>query len=452
MEYQVEDLSPVKKKVNVKVPAEEVDAALATTIALYRKDVKIDGFRKGKVPDSVIESRFRKQIYREATNELLNYQLNYILSELSLTPLSRIDMDSEELTKGEEHNYSFSFEVLPEVSLPEYNSLKAEEEEVEVKEEHIEEVIDRIRKNMAELVVVNEDRAPVDGEIATIDFAAYKDGELIENAQANNFELTLGEGQALEAFENAVKKIMPGQTIEEEVFLPEDFINDELAGQTVNMKITLNVIKNRVLPEIDDDLAQKAGGFDTAEKMREGIYNSYKENREQVAKSEAQKKILDQITEQVEIALPDSMVETQIDSMLEDFQNRMEKRGKSLESTGKTKEQLREDFRNEAESLVKAHIVLLAIASNEGMEVTPQEIDQYLYKVALQTGQDIKSLKEHYEKNNMMFALRDKLLADKAMDFVYDQAEIEKVPAQELKKSESSDTEDTQGESVAETP
>ncbi|ACV67807.1 trigger factor [Desulfohalobium retbaense] len=429
MEYQVENISPVEKKITVTVPAEEVNAALGAAIAMYRKDVQIDGFRKGKVPSSIVESKFKSQIYQEATNDLLNVHINQIMGELNLQPLSGLDVDAKEMVRDQDYIYTFSFENVPDIDLPEYKGLSGTKEKVEAKEEDIQEVLDRVRQNMASMEEVDEDRTPKDGEVAVVDFTAEYDGKPVEGGEAQNFDLPLGEGQSLPEFEELVKTLTPGEQAEEDITFPSDFLNKDLADVTVNMKVTLKAIKQRVLPEVDDDFAEKAGGFGSAEEMRKAISESYENSRNQVAKSEAQKAILDKILEQVDFPLPPSMVENQIQAQIKQQRERLERQGKSLESTGTSEEQLREEYRPEAESLVKSHLVLLAIANKEELSVSPQEVEQHLYQMAVQSGQDFQTLKEYHEKNNLMYALRDQLLADKAMELIYDNAEVTEVPA-----------------------
>ncbi|MFO7718192.1 MAG: trigger factor [Desulfohalobium sp.] len=439
MEYQVENISPVEKKVTVTVPADEVNAALGAQIAMYRKDVQIDGFRKGKVPSSIVESKFKSQIYQEATNDLLNVHINQIMGELNLQPLSGLDVDAAEMVRDTEYVYSFRFENVPDIDLPEYKGLSGTQEKVEAKEEDIQEVLDRVRQNMSSLEEVAEDRPPEDGEVAVVDFTATYDGKPIEGGEAQNFELPLGEGQSLEEFEALVKTLTPGQNDAKDITFPSDFLNKDLADVTVRMEVTLKAIKQRVLPEVDDDFAEKAGGFGSAEEMRQAIRESYENSRNQVAKSEAQKQILDQILAQVDIPAPSSMVENQIEAHIKQTRERLERQGKSLESIGSSEEQIRQDYRPEAESLVKSHLVLLAIANKEELSVDPQEVEQHLYQMAVQSGQDFQTLKEYHEKNNLMYALRDQLLADKAMELIYDNADITEVPAGSSHQSGSED-------------
>ncbi len=431
MEYTVEDVSPVKKKINIQVPTEEVHAALSAATAMYSKDVELKGFRKGKVPASVVEGRFKKQIYNEATTDLINVHINQVMSEMQFNPLSRIDVDAGLLERDKEFNYSVSFEVAPEFELPQYRGITIEEEEVLVNTEEGDQVINRIRENMAELVVIDEERPPGDNEAVVIDFEAFDDGRPIEGVKADNFQMTLGEGGALPEFEDLVKELKPGETGTRNITLPEDFLNKELAGKPVLMQVTLHSIKEKKLPDVDDELAQKAGGFDSVEKLREVIEQSYKSTRQELHKSSAQKKALDDLKSRVEFELPDSLVQGRIQQKISDLQSQMEKKGKSLDSLNKSREDLEEQFRPEAEDMAKSQLFLLAVARTEGLDVSEDEMDAYIQKQAQSGGQDPAQLKKFYQDNNLMFALKDSLLADKAMDFIYEHAQIKLVPPQE---------------------
>ncbi len=426
MEFQVEELSPVKKKVNVQVPAEEVNAALETTIAFMKKDLKLSGFRKGKVPNSVVESRFKKDIYEQAGKDLLNVHFNEILNKMEVQPVSELNLDApKDLKKDEDFNYSFSFEIMPEIDLPEYHGLKVTQKRVKVPDDFVENYIREMQKQKSRLELVSEDRKPQDGDVVVIDFATYKDGQLLEDYQANNFELPIGEGQSLQEVEDLIKRLKPGESEEADITFPNDFINSNLAGQTLKMWARLNVIKERKLPEVDEELATQSG-YESVEKMREGIAQNIQIYLQNMEKSKAQKELLNQLSSQVDVVLPETMVNNQINNMLDMKRSRMERQGKSLESEG-TEEELKEKNRPEAKELVKQHLILLAIAKKEDLTVADQEVEQHIYRTALNSGQDPKELKESYEKNNLMFALRDSLLADKAMDKVYNYAEIEEV-------------------------
>ncbi len=207
MEYTVINVSPVKTKVEVKVPAEEAHAALSATVAIYRQKGGFQGLPQGQGPFSVVESRFRKEIVGEATNDLLNVHINEIMAELKKSPFSRIDVDAGELAKGEAFAYAFEFEHAPACELPTYFGLDVEEEDVEVSEEDVEAVIQRIRGNLAELTPLADNRPAQDGEVVSVSFEAFENDAPVPGVRAENFQLTLGEGQALPEFGPLVKSI-----------------------------------------------------------------------------------------------------------------------------------------------------------------------------------------------------------------------------------------------------
>ncbi len=296
----------------------------------------------------------------------------------------------------------------------------------------IDAVVDRLRNGMAELIDVEEKRNPQDGEVAAVTFAAFENGEPLGDLRAENFHLHLGRGEALPAFEDIVKKLVPGETRTDPVAFPADFINTQLAGRTVDMRVTLKEIKIRNLPEANDELAAKAG-YGTLERMREAIAGSTLESRRNLNKSAAEQKLLDGLLAQVSFELPPSLVEENIDRMVEDLVQRLESRGKSVASLGKKPAEIREEFKPRAEEIVRAQIFLLPVANRETLKVEPQEVDEHLRRMALQTRQDPEWLRSYYEEHNLMFALKDRLLADKAMDLIWSKAEVREVPPAEWK-------------------
>ncbi|GAB7023979.1 trigger factor [Salidesulfovibrio brasiliensis] len=426
MEYKVEEISPVERKINVTVPAEEATAAVSAATAMYRMRTDIKGFRKGKAPASMIESRFHKQIYGEATTDLINLHINQILGEVGMQPLSRIDVDHDLIKRDEDFEYSISFEVAPKVELPNLDGLKVEEEKAVVQPEELEKVEERVIDNAAEVKVLEDARQPKDGEVATVSFAAYQGDKVIDGIKAENFDLPLGEGQALPEFEELVKTLSPGEDGEKEVTFPADFINENLAGQTVLMKVKLHAVKERVRPEMSDEVAKKAG-FESVEKMREIIEKSYLDSRKQLAKSKAQQDLLKQAMDGVDFPLPPSMVEDRIDRLVKDTEYKLDRQGKSLASLGKPMEQVREELREEAEQTVRSEIFLLAVASEEGLEVTREEIDATLGQLAMQNQMPLHELKKYYEDNNLIMPLKDRIMCDKAMESIYDRAEVTEV-------------------------
>jgi trigger factor len=431
MDYTVTEVSPVETKIDVKVPAEEINASLAATTAIYRQNLDLRGFRKGKVPSSIVESKFRKQILREAANDLMNVHINEIMSNLKYLAIAKLDVSPVELDKDKAIDYVITFEHCPDFELPEYKGLAIEEEEALASDDEVSQVIERIRGNLAELTVVREARLPKDGDVAVVSFSATENGEPVPGVRAENFQLSLGEGQALPDFENLVKATMPGGDNTGKMSFPADFINQELAGKTVDMAITVHVIKEKQLPPIDDELAKKAGSFENLEKLKEAISRSYVQSRQQLYKAAAQKKLLEGLLEKVDFPLPPALVEEQMNLLINDAKNKIERQGKAPEALGKTDEELHKEFDPKAKEIVKAQLFLVKLSDAEKIETTPQEMDAYFMQVASRTGQDLMAVKQHYEQNGLIIPVRDKILADKAMDFIYSKASVTKVPAKE---------------------
>ena len=437
MQYTTEDLSAVKKKISVTVPAEEVDAAILSTIAMYRTSVTFDGFRKGKVPSSIIEKRFHKEISQEATTELVNVHINEIIGETKLNPVSRIDFDGKDMKKGEAFTYSISFEVLPEFEVPNYEGFAVEQEETVVNEDEIDSVIDRLRSNMSEIITVGEKRLPKAGDIAVIDFAAFDEsGALIGGIKADDFQMSIGEGQTIVDFENLVCSLHVGEENQGPVKFPDDFFNPEFAGKTVSMKVKVQGLKERKLPEVDTAFAQKAGGFESVEKLRDSVRQSYMKSRDDLNKSEAQKKLLDGLLKLTEFPLPDSMVESNLNALVEDLREKLDRQGKDWSFLGKTEESIKDELRPEAEMRARSQIFLVGVARKQEIAVTEQEVDTQIHRMAIQSSQDPSTVKDYYVKNNLIFALRDRILADKAMDAIYAKAVVTKVPPKKSEQTE----------------
>ncbi len=433
MEYRVEELSPVKKKVHVTVGKEEVQAAIVSTIALYQTSVQVDGFRKGKVPASVIESRFRDKVYAEAKQDLVNVHINTIIEELKESPVSGIQFGDEEevFVRDQDFIYSISFEVLPTFTIPEYEGMEVLQEKAHVKDSEVEEFIERMRKERSEFVVAEGNGPAVDGQAVEIDFATFENGVPLEGINAQNFQMNLGEGQALKPFEDLVKTVKLGETKEGDVTFPEDFLAPDLAGKTVSMKVTVHSIKERKLPELNDEFA-KSMGQDSMEKLREFFIENYKRSRTNLFKSTAQKKLLDKLVAMTEFDLPESMVETHFRSLLAERQQQAEKQGKSLQSMGLDFNDLMEKSRKEAEEITRDQVFLMSVAKKEDLSVEDKEVDMAIYHMAQRSGQDFKQLRDDYVNSGSVFILRDRLLADKAIDAIYDKAKVTEVEASEL--------------------
>lgn len=428
MDYSAEDISPVKKKVAVTIEPQEVEAAILGAVALYQNSAQLDGFRKGKAPASVVEKRFHDRIYDEARQDLINVHINDIMQKLGVQPVSGISISGADapLERGKGYAYSMEFEVLPDFVLPPYEGLEVEQEKVVVDDAEVADVIERIRRDRATLTPVDGTEPASDGQIANIDFEAFEDGKPIAGIKAEGFDLTLGEREALEDFEALVKTIRPGGEGEGEIHFPADFVAPDLAGKTVTMKVRVHAVKERKLPPLDDELA-KSMGQENVDKLKAAITESYVKTRERLHRGAAQKALLDRLLKMTDFALPPSMLEADVNTLMADLAVRLERQGKRLDSLGKSREELRKELLPQAEEATRSLVLLLAIARKEGLEVSDQEVIAQIYQNSLRSGEDFKTLREEYERSGLIFMLRDRLLADKAMDRIYAKATVKEV-------------------------
>ena len=302
------------------------------------------------------------------------------------------------------------------------------------------------------ILVVEDDTAISELICMNLEVTGYEvvpvlDGNEVEGTleKEENFDLALGEHQALEDFEALVKTIPYGQEGEGEIRFPDDFIAKDLAGKTVTMKVKVHAVKERKLPELNDDLA-KSLGLDNVDKLKETITRSYTQSRENLNKSAAQKTMLDRLLKMVDFPLPESLLDIQMRTLLTDLKARLERQGKGLESLGKSPEELRKEMLPQAEELARIQVLLLSIAKKEGLEVSDQEVNTHIYQESLRSGEDFKALRESYERSGLIFVLRDRLLADKAMDRIYAKAKVTEVEPREPR------TGDGDAETPAEAP
>ena len=430
MQHTVENISPVKKSIAVTIPAEEVNAALNKVVAQYRSRVNLPGFRKGKAPISMVEKRFMQDIYNDALENLINGGVSNAVRELGVEPLGGLQFSEETqpIARDKDFSFSFSFEVMPEIDVPEYENIGVEEEAVVITEEEITDVVDRLRKNMAELEPVEEQRLPQEGDVVSMDFAGTDDeGQPVPGVSGEKFQVSIGEEQVIPDFEALVRTAAPGQTVEGKVTFPQDYGHAPLAGKTVNMKITVHSLQSKKLPELDAEFAKKASGLETVEAMTDSIRESFTRNRTDMAKGKAQTKLVEDLLAKVDFPLPEGLVTHYAHNLMQDRLERMSNSGKDPAEVGEDERNaLKKETDEEAAKYAKTQLFLLTVAKKEALEVSPQEMTAALRQVAMRGGVDIKQVQEHYTRNNLFGPLRDRLLADKAVEVMYAKAKGEK--------------------------
>lgn len=426
MQYAIEDLNPVKKKITVTVPAAETGKAVDEAVSSFRSSLKLDGFRRGKVPADLVMKRFNREVIQQATDRLVQGNIREIMENNAFDIVSRMDYDGGLLERGSDFTYNLVFEVMPEFDLPHYEDLEIEQEEVVADESAIDAALLNMRQRRARISPLQEDRPAKDGDTVILDFAALDDaGAALADFKAENFLHTLGEGIDFPDFENLVKGLAPGEEKEEPLTFPENFVNSGLAGRTVRTRVKLKKLVEKILPAEDDAFAKEAGNFESLAKMRESLREAFLRGREDTNKAKAQKRLLDKLLEQAEFTVPEAMIESQTAAVRRELFNVLKEYGPVSNDALKAVEG---DVRREAEKRAKARAFLLTVAKKQGLTVSRQDIDVYLHRLARGSGQEFKTLREYYVRNNLLSGLEEVLLADKGMEEVYSKARIVLVP------------------------
>lgn len=431
MEFTVEDLSPVKKKISVTVAPEEIEASLAAAVNHIKNNAQLDGFRKGKAPASVIKQRFNDEIQKEAHENLINVHINDIFNKLDIQPISGIEMDGEDkpFVKDEPFSYTMAFEVLPTFDLPPYEGLEVDEEKASITEDVLNSVVQRFADEHAKYVPVSGTAPAQDGQVANVDFELIEDGKPKKDFKTTNFDLAIGNNQALKDFEDLVKTIPVGHTGEGDITFPEDFIADDLAGKTVRMKVTVHAVKEKEIPELTDDFVKKLG-YKSLDDMREFFKKTYSTAMKNLYKSKSEYSLLNSLCKQVDFELPPSLVTTETNMLLSDYLERMERQGKNAAPDKATYDKLVEEFKPKGEEHAREKIVLLTIAKKENLEVTPEELTREIYNGSQKIGQDFKEYYQKMQDTGLIYKLKENMLCDKAMDIVYERAKINYVEQQ----------------------
>lgn len=433
MEFVVENVSPTRKKIALTLSADDVNAAINTAVAGYQKDLVLPGFRKGKVPASVVEKRFAEDIYVRATQDRINELLQKTLKDANLTPVSSMEMDNHEaFARNQEFKCAIAFDVLPDIEFPNYEGLEVEQAGSDVSDEDVNEIIERLRGNMAALVDVTEDRLPQDGDTVDVDYSGVdEEGNKVDDVQGEHFGVALGQGQALADFEALVKTAKVGEEKTGPVKFPDDYPHKPLAGKTITFTIKVNTIQTSQKPEVDDDFAKKMGQEDV-EKLKASIVEHISASKAQAARGEAMKKLVDGLVDQVNFEIPEAMLNARIDRVMHEHSMQLQRMGIDDLRKEKAEEEKREEAKKEALETLRPQVFLMALAQKENLTVNEQEVEMAIYGMAMRAQQDYKKVSEAYHKSGLIHELRDRILADKAMELVYSKAKVTPAPAKSL--------------------
>lgn len=416
---------------DIEVEESKVAEALDKAFKKVVKKVNVPGFRKGKVPRQIFEKKFGIDVlYQDALDIILPEAYMEAVNETGIEPVGRPEVDVEQFAKGQTLKFKVTVTVKPEVKLGEYKGLEVPAGETVVTEEEIKEELERLQQRHAELEVDEEGAAAENGNITVIDFEGFVDGEAFEGGKAEKYTLELGSGSFIPGFEEQVVGMKKDEEKDIEATFPEDYHAEELKGKKAVFKVKLHDIKRKNLPELDDEFAKDISEFDTLEEYKKDLKQklSEKKNQEQQAKREAA--VVEKAAANAEVDIPAEMIEAEQDQMVQEFERRLGMQGMNLDLyfqfSGQNVDTLKEQMKEDAEKRVRNNLVLEAIAEQENITASDENVNAEIEKLAESYQRTAEEIRSIFEANGSLSSMKQDLAIRKTVDFLLENSKTEK--------------------------
>ena len=403
MSVQVEKLEKNMAKLTIEVSAAEFEKALEDAFLKNKNKISVPGFRKGKVPRQMVEKMYGPEIfYEDAANALIPDAYSKALDECEEDIVSSPEIDVTQIEKGKSFIFTATVALKPEVKLGKYKGVKVEAAEVTVTDEEVDAKIEKERENNARTIEVT-DRPVKDGDMTVLDFEGFVDGVAFDGGKGENYPLTIGSGAFIPGFEEQLVGAEIGKEVEVNVTFPEDYQAEELKGKAAVFKCTIKEIKEKELPALDDEFASEVSEFDTLEEYKKDVKETLTIEKEKAAREAKEAAVIDAIIADSDMDIPEAMVTTQQKQMIDEFAQRMQMQGLSMEQyfqfTGLSEEKMMEELKPQAEKRIRTRLVLEAIVAAENIEVSDERLDEELAKMAESYKMEVEKLKEFMGEN-----------------------------------------------------
>ncbi|MEZ2716835.1 trigger factor [Niallia circulans] len=383
----------------IELDAEKLNEGLDLAFKKVVKQVNIPGFRKGRIPRGMFEQRFGvESLYQDAIDILLPEAYANAIDETGIEPVDRPEIDVEQIEKGKSLIFKATVTVKPEVTLGEYKGLEVPAVETTVTDEEVEAEIKALQEKQAELVVKEEGTAEL-GDTVVIDFEGFQDGVAFEGGTAENFSLELGSGQFIPGFEEKLVGVATGESTEVEVTFPEEYHAEDLAGKPATFKVTVHEIKGKELPELDDEFAKDVDEeAETLAELKEKIKTRLENDKKHQAEHTVRDTVVEKASENAKVDIPSAMIDTEIDRMMSEFEQRLQMQGMNLELyfqfSGQDEAALKDQMKEDAEKRVRSNLTLEAIVAAENIEVTEEEVNAELENMSQMYNMPVDAIKQ----------------------------------------------------------
>ncbi|MCY1573351.1 trigger factor [Staphylococcus pettenkoferi] len=411
---------------SVTVPAEKFDNALDKAFKKVVKQINVPGFRKGKVPRQIFEQRFGVEaLYQDAADIVLPEAYGEAIEETGIKPVDQPEIEVQQIEKGQDFKFDATVTVEPEVELGDYKGLEIEKQDADLTDEEVDEAINQQLNQLSEMVV-KEDGAVEEGDTVNIDFDGYVDGEQFEGGQADSYDLEIGSGSLIPGFEEQLVGVKAGEEKDVNVTFPEEYHAEELSGKEATFKTKVNEIKYKEVPELDDEIANELDSdAETVDQYKENLRKRLAEQKQTEAENVQKEEAIQKASDNAKIDIPEAMVNTELDRMLQEFGQRMQQQGLSLETyfqiSGQDESQLREQMKDDAEARVRTNLTLTAIADKEDIEVSEEDIDKELEKMSEQFNISVEDIKNTLGNTDIV---KNDVRIQKVIDLLVDEAKL----------------------------
>ena len=425
MSVHVEKLEKSMAKLTIEVSAEELEKALQKAFLKNKDKISIPGFRKGKVPRQMVEKMYGPEIfYEDAANELIPEAYEQAVEECGEDIVSSPTIDVTQIKKGEPFIFTAEVALKPPVKLGKYKGVKVEKADTEVTDEEVDAQINKERENNARNIDVT-DRAVKDGDMTVLDFEGFVDGTAFEGGKGENYPLTIGSGAFIPGFEEQLIGAEIGKEVEVNVTFPEDYQAEELKGKAAVFKCTIKEIKEKELPELDDEFASEVSEFDTLEEYKADVKAKLTEEKVKEAKNAKEAAVIEAIVNDSEMEIPEAMLTTQQRQMVDEFAQRIQMQGLSLDQyfqfTGSSYDKMIEQVKPQAEKRIKSRLVLEEIVKAENIEASEEDFEEEIKVMAEAYQMEADKVKEMLPEKSVSQIKAD-IAVRKAAEFAVENA------------------------------
>lgn len=435
MQVSVEEVSSLTKRMTITLPQDYVSQQLEDAYKKLAAEVSLKGFRKGKIPRKVLEKNYGPKVEYDVAEKMIQDTYFDALQKTSLDAVVHPEVKDQKFADDGSFTYKAEIDVKPDFVLQEYKGIEIEQPELAISDEEIDLELQRLRRQMAPLQNV-EDRGIRESDLAIIDFQGYHNGTAMKQVRGENFSVEVGSGNYGKEFEEKLIGMKKGEDSSLEVDFPEGFSNPVLAGKKVEFKLKVKEVKERALAELNDEFAQEVGKeFKTLADLQNNIREHILKAKEGAQQSDLTDRLMKKLLDAHTFEVPRRLVAYEIDSLIRDLEGNLERQGMTLESAGLNREALAEQYENSALSRVRGDFILKRVGEKEGIKLDKEDVDKGFARVAGQYNMQINEVKKYFQHRDYLLPFMNELLSEKILQFLLDQAKVQKVAAEKGKEA-----------------